>query len=225
MPPTDHPTWLAAFSTICIAVVSFVCVESCLVAYLATKRGEIPIYAQYFVRFSKFYLRFLHTKKEKQSNKASVILAKRASSANVTATATASSMNMNSDNNEEISVQMTDVNRDDAENPILMNSNNNKVNVVANDTRSTGQNNESKTKTSTRSASLIPFVNSNTDNNIDDDDDESAPFIHDTLGDHDTAKWEQFARAIDRMCRVVTPIIYITLVFLKFNEVSDRTKI
>ena len=57
MPQTEKPTWLADFCLQCVGTVAIVCIESCIVSYLVTKKGDIPTCA---IRFSKSYLYVIH---------------------------------------------------------------------------------------------------------------------------------------------------------------------
>ena len=183
-------------------------------AYLQTKHGDIPLCAKWFIQFSKFYLKFIRRHTSKLSKRASVIF-ERASMIFEPGAQT----------------EMINVIHESGQS-----SSTSTVGVDNNETDTSGSGSASKKMsnsdngTSDRSRhcnEVTDILHNNgssaADYHDDDADDiESLPLLASDLeGPHDTSQWEQFARAVDRVCRFFSPIVFVVLVCLKFHEVDE----
>ena len=171
-----------------------VCVESCLVAYLYTKRGTPPEYTKYIIQTSLIHL---HIKNmclkvydlcmHKQSHIA------RSRSGNTTDNSNSNPMN---------SIELhTHINSNDIEN-----NNNLVIKPDVNDTNTIVEVDKSFEEPDTVMTALLYPI---------------PPSADDEIGQGGSKEWGRVARSIDRICRIILPLVFTIQMYEKFKEVNQ----
>jgi hypothetical protein len=201
-----------------------VCCESCLVAYLSTKKGDIPSWARVFVDFSKIYLYLGHADGVKVVQQGSG----RGFSARTRGGSPAPRL---SDNADTSGVEMGDV-ESNSMNPLATSCQQWPVQAKVTEASATATSTSDCSETDSSATLKVGeceeenHQNNNAEADADADADntgseEGAPLLAGGVDREDVSLWQQFARAIDRVCRVVIPAMYVGLVIFMFADVGQ----